>query len=83
MVRSSSRNWTRVTPRSSVALTLSVVAPFAVSEAAAAGAVQATVGGRSSNGPPGEACDCSSSQDGATVSSVSASTVSVPPLQTT
>ena len=83
MIRSSSKNWTFVSPRSSAALTESIVGAFAVISAPAAGDAQASVGGRSSNAPPGVAWICTFSQLGEIVSSVSASTVSVPPLQIT
>ena len=65
-------------PRSSVAFTVSVVGAFAGSVASAAGAVHAISGGWSSNGPPGVAWVETFSHVVETMSSVSASTVSVP-----
>ena len=55
--------------------------PFAAALAPAAGAVQAIRGGRSSNGPPGVAWSSTFSHVVETMSSVSASTVSVPAPQ--
>ena len=82
-IRSSSKNWTLVSPRSSAALTESIVGALAEIAAPATGDAQASVGAWSSNAPPGVAWICTFSQLGEIVSSVSASTVSVPPLQIT